>query len=559
MTTCLNKIVDKVTSLIVSYINNLEETQKETVLKSLHSLLNGNYNKYNLNIKNSLQSINQNQLQSSLYKINEKTEIRKQSGVYYTPEDVCKFIIWNSIIMLIDEDNHKTYNEEDALNFIVNLKKEKINEILYKYTFVDPTCGSGEYLVNLFKIKYAILKSVKNNYTDEDIYNISKTIFGNDIQEDSTDISKIRIFFEISSLFKDKEYYFLLAKSLKQQFTNIDFILYNGIFNEKFDCVIGNPPYVEYSKYENKTKLRNLFGNVYADVIKNSIESLKLNGVLGFIIPISYISTSRMNGIRDYVFNATERQIILNFADRPDCLFQGVHQKLNIVIARKGCNNHKLYTSNYKHWYKEERKNLLNACEIIENRYISNMYIPKIGNDIENSIYNKITTTTQNNIYDIQCNQGVPLYLNMRGCFWIKAFSFNPGSKEYKKFTYKKEIFYFINCLLNSSLFWLYWTIVSDCWHITSKELKTYYVPIDKNYDFNKFIALSKNLENKLEETKKYIGSKQVEYEYKHKDCKKEIDEIDDSIAQLYNLTNEELNYVKNFALKYRLGGNLND
>ena len=52
----------------------------------------------------------------------------------------------------------------------------------------------------------------------------------------------------------------------------------------------------------------------------------------------------------------------------------------------------------------------------------------------------------------------------------------------------------------------------------------------------------------------KYIGSKQTEYEYKHKECKDVIDEIDDALADVYGLTKEELDYVKNFSITYRTG-----
>ena len=47
--------------------------------------------------------------------------------------------------------------------------------------------------------------------------------------------------------------------------------------------------------------------------------------------------------------------------------------------------------------------------------------------------------------------------------------------------------------------------------------------------------------------------------EYKHKCCKKEIDMIDDSLAEIYDLTKEELTYIKNYALKYRIGGTISD
>jgi hypothetical protein len=63
-----------------------------------------------------------------------------------------------------------------------------------------------------------------------------------------------------------------------------------------------------------------------------------------------------------------------------------------------------------------------------------------------------------------------------------------------------------------------------------------------------------KNLEMKLNLTKKYIGSKQSDYEYKHRKCIKQIDAIDDELAKLYSFNKKEIFYIKNFAKKYRIG-----
>ena len=140
----------------------------------------------------------------------------------------------------------------------------------------------------------------------------------------------------------------------------------------------------------------------------------------------------------------------------------------------------------------------------------------------------------------------------MRACFWIKAFTFNPGSNEYKKFNYGKEHYYYILAILNSSLFFFHWIVVSDCWHITNKELDSFNVILN-DIDFKGFEKLARKLEQRLEETKVYIGSKQTDYIYQHKLCKKEIDLIDDKLAAIYGLSKNELKYIKNYHYKYRM------
>ena len=112
-------------------------------------------------------------------------------------------------------------------------------------------------------------------------------------------------------------------------------------------------------------------------------------------------------------------------------------------------------------------------------------------------------------------------------------------------------------CLLNSSLFWWYWICVSDCWHITQKELNGFKVPRINNYD--RINELAQRLEDELENKKEYVGTKQTEYEYKHKNCTETIHQIDDVINQAFGLTEEENLYIKQFAYRYRTSGGNND
>lgn len=555
----MEKIKQSITVLVASHLKNITKYKKD-ILDALHILLNGSFIKYD--IENSLYhndnlTLDEEEFQGLLSKINEKTLKRKDNGVYYTPNDVARYIICNSFITNIVIYNARTYNIDDGIDLLNNLKSRDFEDLIYKRTIIDPACGSGEFLLNSFELKYKIATK-KHNISDANVIKMLKTLFGNDIDDESIDITKIRLFFSAAMKLKNKGSYKELANVLNNQFYNFDFIGDSKKITGKFDIVVGNPPYIEYGKYSDKKALKNNFGNVYADFIKNSIDVLENGGVLGYVIPLSYTSTTRMTKIRNYVIETTNKQFILNFADRPDCLFTGVHQKLNILIAKKGKAPHQMYTSNYKHWYKEERNKLLNGREVRLCVPYSTDFIPKIGNELEESIFRKIHTNFQNNIYDIQSSDGKDIYLNMRACFWIKAFSFNPGSNEYRQFRYSNEYNGFILCLLNSNLFWLYWTIMSDCWHITTKELRGFLIPNVEKINFN-FDKLAKKLETKLEKTKKFIGTKQTDYEYKHKLCKDVIDEIDDELARIYNLTVDEVLYIKSYALKYRLGGGNDD
>ena len=348
--------------------------------------------------------------------------------------------------------------------------------------------------------------------------------------------------------------------NLELNFHNLNFITSSSEFIDDYQLIIGNPPYVEKSTVDYSASVK--YGNLYADVIHNSLDLLKEKGLIGYIIPISYISTSRMENIREYVENSSEKQYILSFADRPDCLFIGVHQKLNILIAQKHLNSgeHKIYTSDYNYWYKSEREHLFENNELIRNEHKQNNFYPKLSNSLEESIYNKVHGNGESIISRQITNSKYPLYLNKRAAFWIKSFIEQPyKSNEYSVMHYDKNYIHLVNCVLNSSLYWWYWIKVSDCWHITNKELEQFYIPDVTVLAAKKYQKLSKDLNNLLEQTKVKIDSKQAMYEYKHRLCKSQIDLIDNELAKLYGLTKEELNYIKNYQLYYRSAGEINE
>ena len=86
---------------------------------------------------------------------------------------------------------------------------------------------------------------------------------------------------------------------------------------------------------------------------------------------------------------------MFELADRPSCLFNGVHQKLNIILLQKETNSKQqsLYTSNYVHWYKEEKKSVFKSINYIRNNFPTKNFYYKIGNEIEHSIISKLISS----------------------------------------------------------------------------------------------------------------------------------------------------------------------
>ncbi|WP_329382609.1 HsdM family class I SAM-dependent methyltransferase [Anaerofustis sp. HA2171] len=486
-------------------------------------------------------------MQEILSTLNEKETIRKNKGVYYTPLDVVKFILINSVKMVCRRLQPNNLH-------VLDLNGIPYSTFCYDKTVYDPTCGTGVFLLAALELKLDILDLHHTDVTKGKINKVVASIKGNDLNRDSMTITKIRLFLCVlhrHGVSKIKG----LSGVLNNCYECYDYVEQKPKVENKYDIIIGNPPYVEDAKSDSTPEKK--YGNIYANVLENAALQLKPGGVMGFIIPLSYVSTPRMQKIRDELYTTVPEQYILSYSDRPDCLFTSVHQKLCILLGRNKTGERDVYTGNYRYWYKEERYDLFNTAEVVKNNYVENAYIPKLGTRLDTSVYRRINGFNTSIISLLEKN-GEPLYLNMRAAFWIKAFLNEHAGAEYKTFKCENQDYAnFCMCLLNSSLFWWYWICISDCWHITRKELLGFKVPeID---DFTEVNRLAVALENRLEETKLYVGTKQTEYEYKHKSCVDVIHQIDDYVNMLYGLTEEEGLYIKNFAYRYRIGGGVED
>ena len=484
-------------------------------------------------------------IQEVLSTINEKESIRKSKGVYYTPYDVVKFIIENTIKAVYGKLGTNGLHVMD------------LNGIPYKSfcdtkRVLDPTSGAGEFLLAVLDIKFDLLDNHVENVTSGMIKKIVSTVYGNDINSESTDISKIRLFLCVLKRYGLKNC-IAIENVLNENFTNQDAISNKPEFSHGFDMIIGNPPYVEDGKSE--LQLTKKYGNIYANELVNSADLLNDNGAMGFIIPLSYVSTPRMKEVRNDLFSTVSEQYILSYADRPDCLFKSVHQKLCILIGKKKNGEKRVFTGNYQYWYKEERDTLFERTQAVKNQFFSDEFIPKLGTPEDVSIYKKIIMgNNRKQLSQIPEGGNHYVYINMRAAFWIKAFRQLHNGSEYKHFAFEtpEKADYYL-CLVNSSLFWWYWICVSDCWHITNKEMKGFLAPVIEDYTLP--VTLARALEVQLENTKEYVHTAQTEYEYKHKNCVDQIHAIDDYVNELYGLTAEESLYIKNFAYRYRISG----
>ena len=235
------------------------------------------------------------------------------------------------------------------------------------------------------------------------------------------------------------------------------------------------------------------------------------------------------------------------------------YQKINIILLEKGKPGKKHnYTTSYYHWNSTEKKTLFKDISYVENKFDSQDFMLKVGSKIESSIIGKLLFNNYKKslIEYIDNNGSRSIFVNMRIGFFNKSFSKPQTSKEYREFKFlKREHAVIFNAFLNSNIFFFIWESVSDCWHLTMSNLDCIKLNFDAftKEDIHSLNNLLELLEGNLIKKRKPVHTKQTAFEYQHKKEKIIIDDIDMIFQSYFKLTNQELDFLKQYQLKYRL------
>ncbi len=355
---------------------------------------------------------------------------------------------------------------------------------------------------------------------------------------------------------------------------------YGIIDRSGFDVIIGNPPYVVYTKNKIQYLIQNLrtlsCANLYAFFCEKSYDILSKNSFFGMIIPNSSISADKMNPLQK-LFIEKNKSWISNYSWRPAKLFEGAEMRLSVVLTTPS-NNSQTYSSCYYKWHSQYRPNLLKNINYND---VSTLLlpgsIPKIPNKLYYSIFNKIKMISKNRTiatYFSKIHTSHWLYYFRAVQYWIKILEKEPVYKdngvqtstgEMKKvFLQNKEAKYLFISLLSSNLYFIYYIVWASCQVMNSRDfnfpfdinqlspaLKSILVKfgeeLQKNYQSNSKIAKR----NYSKRGRKFVMEKQHFYIKKSKPI---IDEIDKVLAKHYGFTDEELDFIINYDIKYRMG-----
>ena len=351
------------------------------------------------------------------------------------------------------------------------------------------------------------------------------------------------------------------------------FIEFYGILNSGgFDVIIGNPPYVvntpEKVAYEIKEGLYKTYSckNLYAFVYERSLQLAHKNSSVGLIIQLTALSSEKMSPLQDLLLR---RGLLVapSFPRRPESIFDGVEMPVTILISR--ARNFGMFTSRVSRFYTEERPQALNVMALVSHEArLHGHRLGKLGTALEAELFLKLNKA---NLYlELLTSESSDhlLYYQEACRYWVKACKGYPFFRRNGErmapphgrtacFT-TRAASAFATCLINSTLFYWFYSAFSDCEHINDALIRTFKIP--GLWEKTDWIAHEGRLVRSLKEfsSRKTITTKQGhEIEYDELDASKSkpiLDEIDRVLAGLYGFTEEELDFILNYDIKYRLG-----
>ncbi|MBX7107584.1 MAG: Eco57I restriction-modification methylase domain-containing protein [Chitinophagales bacterium] len=350
--------------------------------------------------------------------------------------------------------------------------------------------------------------------------------------------------------------------------------------NKGFNIIIGNPPYVVYTaaSYQYKVKGYDTLtcANLYAFCCERSFKIMNTTGRFGMIIPNSSISADKLEPLQK-IITKEKNTWISNYAWRPAKLFEGANMLLAIVLSSKS-EKKNVMTTIYHKWYNDYRDSLFenltyrNATEIIQSGTI-----PKIPSEIFYTINTKLKKesgkSTIKNYFLNQPNSHKFFYFRAV-LYWVKILEKAPIFREDGKQTTTGEmkpvyvesddLKYILVSLLSSTAYFIHYITWSSCQVINSRDFE-FPFNLEKLNDASrkKLAKFGKELQKDLQENstvnlRNYSAKGRtfkMEKQYFYiKKSKSIIDKIDEVLAEHYGFTDEELDFIINYDIKYRMG-----
>jgi Eco57I restriction-modification methylase len=358
---------------------------------------------------------------------------------------------------------------------------------------------------------------------------------------------------------------------------------------EGFEVIVGNPPYLEHNKVKQYYLIdgheEKSCGNIYTAILERSLALCKPDkGYLGFIVPISLCSSQRFEALRQKLIYSTAMLWLANFDIFPSRLFEGAFQRHTILLTKHQSTQTdkvpSLHVTRIHRWYSAERPYLFPLMHYIHVQTIptSSFIFPKLAASCQETLLQKVRQQAHEmTISTTIVQQATPhfVYYQEATNYWTKALCHIPFYKKNglimppphgrRLFFANEQTAHSIMAILNSSLFYIWFSTYSDGFHLSQKLVRDF--PLSKDLLFSSELQLlSRQLEADILHHAR-SSSRNTRYqqtplnpahsieivEYYMRLSKPILDDIDRVLAEYYNFTQAELDFIIYYESKHRI------
>ena len=291
------------------------------------------------------------------------------------------------------------------------------------------------------------------------------------------------------------------------------------------------------------------------------------------IIPISISTSGGYKSLRDCIITDNECSYFAHFSNRPGQLFEGAQNRLTIWLSSAANGHNQHYATKYMRWDAKngERGALFNILQYCSARMIDGV-VCKVGSTTPTMIMNKVSNRTKLSMSLSSIGNHAVYWIRVPGYFcqfFRKQLMAYPISGEPRprgemlSVRFDSEVL--ANAalaILNSSLFYLYFSALTDTRHINPSDVRMFPIGLmQMNQELlKKFTKEAKKLIANYRDHMGYVNKSGLKIESINSlESKPIIDEIDELLAKHYGFTEEELDFIINYDIKYRMGDKLNE
>lgn len=379
------------------------------------------------------------------------------------------------------------------------------------------------------------------------------------------------VFQERETIYQDKRF-FHWDLEFPEVFIDLNHTVWKD--NPGFDAVVGNPPYVDvktdtyYDKFYQSASARNL----YAYMLERAGIVGAASSRLGMIIPLSLVCSERMGVVRDCFAANYVHVRVANFGIRPAKIFPNVDQRVTIVIAQEksaASERLQLQATRLNRWHEGQEQEMINSLSFADITELpADSGWAKLGDETGRSIALKLFKQ-EKRIADYLTGNW-KFWFHGIGRYWLKAYAFEPtflgadGTPRHSTTlgelaAQNEESGKVIIAIINSSLFFWYWILYGDEFHLMEQEIKSFPFTYQKGQSpiYKKLGNLVDELmedyqKHSILQRTKYATGEITQQIFFPRHSKPIIDRIDDLLGSIYGLTREEVAYVKAYDLNFR-------